>query len=206
IRVLDANKYPNWLEIEPPDDSVSYVDSRYVLPNPTDPRSGIVTVLEGESLPVYAGGMDEATEPKVERAKLPRGSMVLFAQNRRKVTNSSGVTLVQIGSWKTEVRYIKASALGPAPGTQVVSAVGGQAGSGLLVQPAVGQGATGPDPLVQKTQRLSQQTQANPNLDPGTRAELEAQLRQIEARLQGSPAAPVPGAATQMPGHPDAVA
>jgi hypothetical protein len=207
IHVLGRYKDTDWLEIKPPPDSVSYVDARFILPNPKDPtREGFVTVLEGDSLPVYAGSMNEDTEPKVERYKLQRGSIVALVQNRRKYTSSSGTTLVPIGSWPNEVRYVKASALGTAPGTQLVSAVGGQAGSTLPIPLGAAQGAVGSDPLLQQHQRLYQQAQTNPNVDPASRQQALQHLQQAQALLQGAPPPQGNVPAAQIPGHPGNVA
>jgi hypothetical protein len=204
VHVLGRYKDTDWLEIKPPPDSVSFVDARFILESPRDPtREGIVTVLAGDSLPVYAASMNEDTEPKVERYKLQRGAIVIFAQNRRKYTTGSSITLVPIGSWPNEVRYVKASALGAVPGTQVVSAVGGQAGKALPIPPGAAQGAVGSDPLLQQHQRLYQQAQTNPNVDPASRKQALEHLQQAQALLQGGQPPPGNVAAAQIPGHPN---
>jgi hypothetical protein len=192
VRVL-GRKDSDWLAIKPPPDSFSYVDSRFVLQVPNDPRQALVTVLDSDLLPVYAGStIETAKEPNVECAKLKRGSIVVVLQNHQKYATSRGTTLLPIEPWPEEVRYIKASAVAPSGVTVAAAGAGQPAGAG-------------PDPLLQQVQRLSQQAQ-DPSLDLAKRQQALMHLKEAEALLQKPQTAQGNVAPTQMPGHPGAAA
>jgi hypothetical protein len=60
--------------------------------------------------------------------------------------------------------------------------------------------------LVQQHQRLFQQAQTNPNVDPASRQQALQHLQQAQALLQASASPQGNGAAVQMPGNPSTVA
>src|SRR5207244_3878387 len=68
------------------------------------------------------------------------------------------------------------------------------------------QGAAGSDPLLQQHQRLYQQAQTNPNVDPESRKQALQYLQQAQALLQGAPPPQGNLPAAQIPGHPGNVA
>jgi hypothetical protein len=188
---LRKNKDPDWLEIIPPARAYSWISSRWLQRSEKDARIGIVKVPAGQFVPVMPAGISSLQDLNVESARVEGGTLVILLDSNPPPAGPDG-TLVRIAPTPGEVRYIKANAVAPAPAGQVPS--------------GVAQGTAGSDPLLLQQQRLYQQAQTNPNVDPASRQQALQHLQQAQALLQASASPQGNGAAMQMPGNPNTVA
>ncbi len=107
--VKEEKEQPGWIAIQPPAESVSWINAQHVL---RGQNTQIAAVIGKEPVPVRPGGL-VGGKPPVERVKIQPGTLVVVV-GKEEVKDSG--TWLPIQPVPQEVRYIPASAVQPAPG------------------------------------------------------------------------------------------
>jgi hypothetical protein len=103
VRLVDS-KDPNWLAIQPPAGSFSWIQDRFL-----ERHSGPYAVVLGSDVPVRIGSALVNTPPNVEQVKVQRGTPVVILSTRGAA--DTGGTWLPIEPPTQEVRYIPANAV-----------------------------------------------------------------------------------------------
>jgi hypothetical protein len=208
VRILrKCPQDPNWLEIQPPYGSFSYINHIFVQKSPQDPRIGVVCAPDESPVDILPGSAFETTEPNVVVAKVVRGTMLTFLPDGPVYAPSGSGAWVRIMPTPQEVRYIQASAVRPVPAVQRASANSGQTVGGMPVAPAVaGVGTAQTDPALDAVQKMQQIIASRTDLTADEKRQALDHVQNAYALMKSPRSAQGGVAPTQIPGNPNAVA
>src|SRR5262249_38949939 len=177
VVLRESAKYPGWLEIEPPADSFSWINSRFLKKQ--GQYLGFVYTTEDAPAPVYAGSRVIDKEPSVEVGQAKRGVTVTIIGPDKIAKNGSG-SWVPIEPTNTEERYIPKDAVARAGPVQA-AAQGSGGGSGQALKAQA-------DELVERARLLYQQAAGDGALDPNMRLVVLNRLNSLNGGSSGQPA------------------
>lgn len=199
IVLRESARNKGWLEIEPPQHSFSWVNARFV--KKTSEREGMVYADQASPAPILAGSRVVDAEPSVEVAKAERGTLLAILGPEIHSKKGTGAW-IPVQPLSTEVRYIPASAVGPASGLQVVSAQGASFG-GFNGTPAYNGNAHAAkmqaDQLLEQARKLYEQAANDQTLDAAQRQQAWNTLQALRGQGAGAPGHPANAAAPQGP-------
>jgi len=176
----------NWLEIEPPAGSFSWIKSVFVKITRELPKCAIARVVADPDSPVavLAGSNFHKEKPNVEAAKVSRGTQVVILD--RNPNDPETLGWLPIEPTPQEVRYIPADAVNGSSPIRVVATQGPPSG-------ATGPAADEFKAKLEQARRYYEQAARDPSLDPVQRQQAQIILQSLTGGQN---------LAAQQPGHP----